>query len=174
MQEHNEILKELEGMKSKLGSISRRMPYYVPDDYFENAATQILTSARAKDVTAGLADKTPFEVPNHYFDQLPLRVLENVKEKRSVKIIPLGRQIRLAAAAMLLLLAGAGFFKIALQQNSFDKKLSALPDDAIKEYVLQTSNELNIDNTVADTKVPLPEHLTEAEIVQYLDETGWQ
>ena len=34
MQEKNEIQKELESMNSKLGHISKAMPYSVPDNYY--------------------------------------------------------------------------------------------------------------------------------------------
>ena len=166
---------------SKLGIYPRVMPYAVPDGYFEELSGRItLIVLEDKTVIPDLSKQQVFEVPKGYFDQLPAQILSAVKEetKPATKVISLGRRItrniRLAAAAALLLVAGAGVFRAVQQRNSFDNKLAALPDEALTEYVSQTSNGLNIDNNVASADKSLPEQLTEEEITAYLDETGWQ
>jgi hypothetical protein len=180
MQEKNEIQKELESMNSKLGHISKAMPYSVPDNYFEAFAERMTAFVKEEDILVNLPKNTPFETPAAYFDQLPEKVLAAAKEseKSKTRIIALNgngwKNVRLAAAAVLLLLAGSGIFKIALQQNSFDQRMAAVPDEAIKEYVLQNSTELNAGNTAIASNTTLPSQLTDEEITQYLNETGWQ
>lgn len=180
MQEKNEIQKELESINRKLGSISKAMPYSVPDNYFEAFTAQMIASAKEEEILINLPTSTPFETPANYFDQLPGQVLAAAKasEKPRTRIIALNgkawKNVRLAAAAVLLLLAGSGIFKIALQQDSFDQKIAAVPDEAIKEYVLQNSTELNTGNSVLASNTTLPAQLTDEEITQYLNETGWQ
>jgi hypothetical protein len=180
MQEKNEIQMELESMNSKLGHISKAMPYSVPGNYFEAFSERMTAFVTGKDLLADLPKNAPFEVPATYFDQLPEKLLAAAKEteKKKTRIIALNgkgwKNVRLAAAAVLLMLAGSGIFKIALQQNSFDEKMAAVPDEAIKEYVLQNSTELNAGNTTIASNTTLPAQLTDEEITQYLNETGWQ
>lgn len=122
MQQENDIQKELESINSKLGNISRKMPFDVPDNYFSNLPAQIMASVREKDITLPLSKENPFAAPQGYFEQLPMQILSAVKEKQKTgaKVIVLPKNIRIAAAAILLLLAGAGVFKVAMQQNSFE------------------------------------------------------
>jgi hypothetical protein len=180
MQEKSEILKELEDMGSKLGNISKATPYDVPDSYFDKLSEQITASLKVQDVASNLPKSLPFEVPANYFEHLPGQMLiaAKGKEKPKSSIITLNgrgwRNIRLAAAAALLLLAGSGIFKVAMQQNSFEQKIAKVPDEAIQEYVLQHSTELKAGNTVIASNTTLPGQLTDEEITQYLNETGWQ
>lgn len=180
MQEKSDILKELESMQSKLGNLSKAMPYALPGNYFDEFTERISAATKEENALADLPKNLPFETPLNYFEQLPDQILAAAKgkEKSKTRIIALNgrgwKNIRLAAAAALLILAGSGIFKVALQQNSFDQKIAAVSDEAIKEYVLQNSTELDAGNTVVASNMTLPTQLTDEEITQYLNETGWQ
>lgn len=179
MQEQNKILDELESMGSTLGNISRGMPFTVPEHYFNELPEQMLIHVLEENIISDLPKSMPFNVPKEYFNTLPAQLLEVVKqnEKPKAKIIPLKRNLwynmRIAAAAVLLLAAGTGIFHFTQQQNSFEKQFAALPNEAVKEYAQQ--NMLDLPNTnMGVTANTMTATLTEEEITNYLDETGWQ
>jgi len=178
MQEREDILRELEDMGSGLGNISSILPYEVPDNYFDQFPDKLMSVITAESMVSKLTPKNPYTVPVGYFEQLPQQILAAAKEqgKSNDKLIALSSNIwkrtRLAAAAVLLLLTGMGIFKYALDEGSFSNKLAGLPDDAVNEYVMQTSNELNVTSNLA--QATLPKEITSQEIEQYLNETGWQ
>ncbi|HRO42024.1 MAG TPA: hypothetical protein PL009_04285 [Flavipsychrobacter sp.] len=180
MQPENEILKELEHLGSKLSNIPKTTPYRVPEKYFEKLPQQILTSVLEQDLTASLPTENPFDVPQGYFKSLPGKILSVVKEeqKPKSKVFFPGKTIwknaRFAAAAMLLIIAGAGIFRFMSFSDSLDKQLASLPEETIKEYVVQSANELSVGNSIVASKDILPVQLTEEEITSYLNETGWQ
>jgi hypothetical protein len=184
MPEQNDILKELERMGSPLAKISRQMPYILPSGYFDELPDILLAQVNEKDVVSDLPKLTPFKAPDGYFDELPGQLLEAIKAERpKSKTIPLGRgpwyQVRLAAAAVLLILLGAGVFGIFRQDTSFDAKLAGLSEETVSEYIQQNIDEFDgqmIESSfeVSAANVTSPAQLTEEEITEYLNETGWQ
>ena len=186
MPEQNDILKELQSMGSSLAKLSRQMPYALPPGYFERLPGVVLSQAMEKDVVGGLPKMMAYEVPEGYFDKLPQHVMEAIKAEETpakTKTIPLGRspwyQVRLAAAAVLLILLGAGVFGIFRQNNSFDARIAQVPREAVSEYIQQNIDEFDsqmIESSfdVTAAAVTGPSQLTEEEITEYLNETGWQ
>jgi hypothetical protein len=186
MPEQNDILKELESMGSPLAQLSRQMPYALPSGYFDQLPDVILAQALEKDVISELPKITPYKAPEGYFDKLPQQVMNAIQADEipaKTKTIPLGKspwyQVRLAAAAVLLLLIGAGVFGVFRQDSSFDTKLAQLSEESVSEYIQQNIDEFDgqmIESNfgVRAAAATSPSQLTEEEITEYLDETGWQ
>lgn len=165
----------------------RKMPYAVPAGYFESLPREMTIIAAPQ--LPGDASQ-PFTVPQGYFEQLPQQILEAVKKaeqpanKQPARVIPLGniwKNVRWAAAAILLVTIGMGSYRI-LQGNdtlSPQQQLAKISDKTIAEYVQQNIDEFDmesIENTVAantDIKSLNTNNLPDEDIILYLKENGW-
>jgi len=83
------IQNELQELNSHL-PFPAKQPYAVPDGYFENLASIILSTIkedtasdeleRLSPLLASVSRKMPFSVPDHYFEHLELNLPENSRE----------------------------------------------------------------------------------------------
>ena len=161
------------------------MPYNVPDGYFEGFASNIIAAAKAGSIYQpdNLNRQMPNSVPAGYFDSLPGKMLQAAKYASSVKkkttIIPLGRdsfrQVRWAAAAVLLVCIGLGgyvsFFSGNGHQNGTETMLASVPNEEIQDY-LQHTYILDVNRIVNNNDINKIQ-VDNSDIVQYLNETGW-
>lgn len=80
MNELNHISEELKPVAPLLASLERRLPYRVPEGYFEllsgSVVEQVLLQDSLSMIKAG-------DVPPGYFDQLPALILQKAKEQDS-------------------------------------------------------------------------------------------
>jgi len=153
----------------------KTLPYTVPGDYFEQLPEEL---AAKTFVTGTLPKAQPYAVPSGYFESLPAQMLQAAKATGN-KVIPhptrrtLPNPVKWLAAAILVIGLGIGSFRIynMQQRSGTEKILSSVPNNEIQDYlqhmyrmdvnkVLQSNpvNNMNIDNN---------------DIVQYLNETGW-
>ena len=157
---------------------SKDMPFYLPQGYFNDFPARMAALAKISED----ADKAnPFAVPEGYFEQLPMQMLKAAKgsEKKKTKIIPLvklGRTVRWAAAAILVIAIGIGSFRWFNQQETTDVNaaLAAIPKEDISKYVEQNIVDFDmerLENTIASTNAL--QSVSDEDIIQYLDETGW-
>ncbi len=154
---------------------SKSMPYGVPVGYFNNLTESLVATAKA-------ANTMPFAVPGGYFESLPAQVLQAAKEsepvKKETKFIPLKRQkvinpIRWAAAAILIVTIGVGSYEgyYSRQAGNPENMLSSVNNTDIQDYVQHT---YRVDAArIADNNVINNIPVDNKEIIQYLDETGW-
>jgi hypothetical protein len=159
----------------------KTMTQSVPQGYFENLADNILSAVKAESIMGISSKKMPFNVPAGYFEALPAQMLHIAKRaggmKKETTRIPLVRhnsfrQIRWAAAAVLLICIGFGGYEtFYIQPDNTEKMLASVPNNEIQDYLQHTyvfdvnrvvSNE-DINNIEVDNK----------DIIQYLNETGW-
>ena len=158
---------------------SKTMPFAVPDNYFSELTDEVTTGG----IASGLPKATPFSVPSGYFATLPSQMLEAAKAADVIsgqtKIIPLKRtnifrSLRWAAAAVLFLGIGLGAYQkfYNTQQPNVENMLASVPGNDIEDYVQHTyridgdriaGNNNEINNIQLDNK----------DIIEYLDETGW-
>lgn len=93
MNNRQNILQELEELKSMLASAVPANCYSVPAGYFQGLAGQVLSRIKALEVTsatdelnilsaslAGLSKKTVYNVPRGYFEELPGKMLAAVQK----------------------------------------------------------------------------------------------
>lgn len=169
---------------------SKQMPYQVPQDYFDNLAEELLTIARAQSALLE-QPKLPFEVPQGYFSQLPAQILAAAKaadaqqKVKKTKVInanwkTLWTSTRWAAAAVLILGIALSTYTGLQKPMTVENQLAALPAGTIDAYVEQNiddfETELIVSALPADktrSAVTGVDGLTEEEITEYLDETGW-
>jgi hypothetical protein len=79
MKELNNISEELKELQSHLGSLSRNMPYMLPDDYFAALLPHVLQTIQADDMEVTPANwnrSNPYAVPENYFDTFSEHILE--------------------------------------------------------------------------------------------------
>ena len=159
------------------------MPYDVPEGYFNALPQQILD--KAKETKENASKEMPFSVPDGYFNSLPDEILQKAKdadERPATRTIPLRRNrwhsVRLAAAAVLLILIGFAGFQWFKSDPSVQQELAAVPDSAIQSYIQYHIDEFDTDMLA----LYLPEgsgsnissQVTDEDIIQYLNETGWE
>ncbi|MBS1584278.1 MAG: hypothetical protein JSS82_01830 [Bacteroidetes bacterium] len=156
--------------------------YDLPDSYFEDLPAAIMATIRADEATASFPREYPYQVPAGYFAALPEQVVKTVKKepaKTGGVVLPWERVIRWAAAAALVLGISLGSYKM-LYKKPVDpqKALGSLPEGAIHDYVAQNVDDFDselIFNSLGNDKViKSVDNLEEQEIIQYLNENGWE
>ncbi|MBS1687648.1 MAG: hypothetical protein JSS96_02900 [Bacteroidetes bacterium] len=164
-------------------SISKEIPQAVPDDYFKNLPSQILQAAKLNDIPKTL----PYAVPQAYFENLPAEVLhkakgdDNKQDFRPTRIIAFSGNLRWAAAALLLLCLSIGSYEfLHTRATSPEKALAKVPQANLKEYIRQNIDDFdaemivsNLQSTDIHNVQVSSKQLDEQEIIQYLNETGW-
>lgn len=182
MASNNDILKELEGMNSPLAVISRNMPFEMPQGYFDNLPAQVWERANENVLLPGTA--MPHIIHDSYFDNLPEQLMGLIKEQENkpapvTKRINLWKNIRWAAAAMLVLAIGIGSYRVFNPQPaSVEQQLQTISDEAIMSYVedniyaFETETIINYMNTADINSASM--QLNKNDIEYYLQETGWQ
>jgi hypothetical protein len=161
----------------------KALPYAVPDGYFDNLPANITTAVKAEEMVSSLPKDIPLGVPAGYFDSLPAQMLAAAratdKTKFKAKTIPLGkpgifRQIRLAAAAVLILSIGLGSYEMffTARTDVSENMLASVPSADIHDY-LQGIYRMDMDRVVSNTDINNLQ-LNNNDIVQYLNDTGWE
>ncbi|HXS38126.1 MAG TPA: hypothetical protein VN721_15600 [Flavipsychrobacter sp.] len=175
------------------------VPYNTPDHYFNFLPQQVLAAVINDESSLDASKSMPFNIPAGYFNILPAQVLQMAKKadspvERKKKIaaskrIYIWSQIRLAAAAVLLLGIGFGSLKYYIQPTNPEAALSRVSTNAIDDYVQQNIDDFDIDviannsdvtnlsqnaGTSNDKKIQIQtQQLNDEDIVQYLNDTGW-
>lgn len=159
---------------------SKAMPYHIPEEYFDELTNHIITAVKTENIRSVSSTGMPFDVPAGYFEHMPGKMLHAAKKThplpKQTTHIPLGRntfrQIRWAAAAVLLICIGfGGYMAFFMPSGNTENILASVPNNEIQDYLQHTyildvnriiSNE-DVNNIQVDNK----------DIIQYLDETGW-
>jgi len=218
MNKANDISAELASMGSSLAGLSRKMPYFVtqgyfeqfgdslqqtmkeisepdiatawpksmpyaaPDGYFNELTGALVAAAMDSGLTADVPKTIPFHTPAGYFETLPQQMLAAAKAtdpvKKETRFIPLRRRkmlrpIQWAAAAVLVVTIGMGGYEAYFnrQFNNPEQMLASVNNNDIQDY-LQHTYRLDVSHITDNNEINnIP--LDNKEIIQYLDETGW-
>lgn len=184
MASEQDILSELQAMNSPLAGFSRDMPFEVSAGYFDSLPEQMLQMANKEILPAGTA--MPHIVHPDYFDTLPEQLLVTIRQQEQtpkteipVRRISLWRNVRWAAAAVLILSIGIGSYRVfSPQQVSVEEQLQSISDEAIMSYVedniyaFETETIINYINTADINAASM--QINKNDIEYYLQETGWQ
>jgi hypothetical protein len=96
---------ELAALSPLLAGISRKMPFSVPESYFDEATMALpglIREERLSEVLSGASKTMPYEVPIGYFEGLPQQILNRVAKPKA-KVISFNRNwMRYAVAAVLI------------------------------------------------------------------------
>ena len=98
MKRNPEIGKELEIISPAVANLSFRMPFYIPEGYFESLPHQILELIKNENcIDSEITEKSifdskpailsPFSVPEGYFDGLSANILSKIKETEDESVI---------------------------------------------------------------------------------------
>jgi hypothetical protein len=153
----------------------KAMPFHVPAGYFENLTGNLVANATGH--VSVQAKEMPLQVPVGYFENLPRQVLKKVKGTNPKQIPLTGanifRRIQWAAAAVFILFMGIGAYITFFSDHSVntDKILASVPANEIHDY-LQHTYRIDVDKVVGNNDINNLQ-LDNKEIVQYLNETGW-
>jgi hypothetical protein len=147
---------------------SRQLPYQVPEGYFEGLAGSIA----GKVAEGGLpASKLPYGVPAGYFEALPAQVLKATKKSRTIQLPQFSVMKAAKWAAVLFISFGIGFYLHSSNVPNPEKMLSSVPGNDIKDY-FQHTYRLDAERIVSNTDISnMP--LERTDIIQYLNESGW-
>jgi hypothetical protein len=201
MESVNDIREELRGLNSLLADMPRTMPYEIPQGYFESfeGSVGLMKAGRQmpyvvpqgyfEELTTVMLfevnkpEQKTFGVPVGYFEALPAELLVRAKESdtkpKTISIgVIIGKNVRWAAAAVLLLGVGIGVYKNYLYQPQFNvqQELAALSQDEIHDYVQQHIDEYDVETISSDAESfdikPATNQLSDDEIEKYLKETS--
>ncbi len=180
----NDILANIHLAQAPIIHFSKEMPFEVPENYFASFETHI--QKRISEIEETVLPNTilPYAVPANYFDNLPSQILSKAKASGQPVVktttIPLGReiwkQVRWAAAAILILGIGLGSSKMFIQPRPISQGLSVsqLSKTEITNYVETNiddfDTDLIVDNLSSTDINILTGQLDEKEITEYLDE----
>lgn len=167
-----EITDELKELGSNLAEIQGGMPYSVPEGYFSGFAAKVnsLVSNDEKMLIDGLPTKElPYTMPAGYFEQLPNRITETVAGKPKGILISF-RQLRWAAAAMVIIAVGLSLFDLNTTTND-NGLLASVADKEISDYIAYTYQPVT--NKALNGEYLDKIELDANEIINYLDATGW-
>jgi hypothetical protein len=163
---------------------SKAMPYRVPQGYFEHFEEEL--RSRLDDVVV-LPKNIPLTAPAGYFENLPGQILSRIhkeeKPQQKPKLIPfvgaeLWRQLRWAAAAILLLGIGLGIAQLYInpQPVNVDIALAKVSKTELNNYVEANIDQFDTDmiapNLTTSDVAALDKQLSDDEITRYLDEMG--
>ncbi len=163
---------------------NKTMPHTVPSGYFEGLAGNVMAavhSEQSAEPELSYSKAMPYHVPAGYFEALPIQMrhaaLRAAPMKKTATIIPLRntfKQVRWAAAAVLLVCIGFGgyisFFSGGPQSGT-EVMLASVPNEEIHDY-LQHSYLLYVDQVLNNTDINKIQ-VDSKDIIQYLNETGW-
>lgn len=189
------IRKQMSYETDPVMNLPKQTPFAAPEGYFDSFPSEMLRMAQAADDQGFPAMKMPMEAPTGYFEQLPGQILAAVKQKTNptpantpTKVIPLKRvlsrrPLRYAAAAMLVIAAGLGLYRLTMTHPEpvMKQQLAQIPEEDLRSYVLYHIDEFETEDllpavqlTSIDKESLNPaSRLSDENIIQYLDETGW-
>ena len=161
---------EIAQLSPLLAGISRRMPFIVPDSYFQKTIEllPVLTSENEESLVLSFVDKEmPYQVPSGYFLDLSGQILDKISEPVKVipggKVIPMVRRkwMHLAVAAIfagIITISGIFYFN-GKKDLSIDnpewvaKKVKNVSDREIEDFVKTT--DINSNSPVTVQNVPV-------------------
>ncbi|RYD55620.1 MAG: hypothetical protein EOP56_14980 [Sphingobacteriales bacterium] len=163
-------------------------PFDVPQGYFQMLPEQLLNAAKASDALADMPKAMPFATPAGYFEGLPQQLRQAAKQadeitvERKTKTILLGKvgkTLRWAAAAVLLLGISVGSYKMltpAVDTVSTETALASVPNNVLNDYVDQNFTDMDpeVRDMQAVANINGLDKVNAEEIEYYLNETGWE
>lgn len=142
---------EIAELSPLLAGLSKKMPYSVPEDYFQISMEELPLMASENEESAMLSfigKEMPYELPAGYFDNLSDEILSRLSVKKA-KVVPFGRKLvrMMAAAAVVGVIIISGIFYF---RNSGNNVSTA--DPVAVELKKVSTEELNafIKNTDAN------------------------
>lgn len=176
MKHNDDIYDELAGLQSKLSDMELCNPYHLPNGYFEGLMTDLKTKISAEKIATLASKQLPYSVPDNYFNkEIKITNPSVAIHQRSIK---LSSQKWLAAAAILFIAIGFSMFRYTVQPMNVQQQLAQLHqegiiNDYIQEHIDEFDTDLIEDAYASQDHTLSTEKLSDSEIQEYLNETGW-
>jgi len=171
---NDEVKRELEELGSPLVGHKIGMPFGGQQDYFAYMPGELSAKiANDRTETSLPAGVNPYAVPAGYFEQLPGIVVAKAMQPARKGVLVTFRQLRVAAAAVVLLAVGLGTFVRQVQTGpdvSETAILANVADKDIKAYLGNAGAPLA---SVSAGRYIDKIDVKAEDIEKYLDETGW-
>lgn len=176
--------KEIAELSPLLNSLSRQMPYSVPDGYFKPADPASQKEEEISSLLHDLREKHTYSVPEKYFEQLPSVLLEKVKVN-TARVVPFSQRkwMRYAAAAVITgIIAGILIFKngdsidpdrssmVWIEKNT--KKVSKEEINSLISLAITDSTNTIVKSTTKDDIKNLVKDIPEKEIQDLLNDAS--
>lgn len=167
-------LVKISDLTEKQPEWGNKMPFEGPGlAYFEGLSVQIMAKV---DAEPEWSKSNPFAVPNGYFESLPAAIIAKAKTEvpKAKKRVPLFRTMQLAASMALIFFTGFAVMKMNNVKTQDNKFTVTASDADIRNYVDANLDDFDTDliiNGLAQTNSTIS--ISDAEIKEYLDETGW-
>lgn len=176
MKHNDETYHELVALNSKLKDSEVNNPYQLPVDYFDGMLNNLKAKIAEENIIAMASKQMPYHTPNDYFTQNTLKPKTHTITEDKTR--PFVASKWLAVAAMLFLAIGFGLFHYTVQPATVQQQLATLHKEGIiNEYIQEHIDDFDsdlIEQAYAEqTDKLMPTKLSEDEIQQYLNETGW-
>lgn len=160
-------LEEIAQLSPLLAGISRKLPFSVPDDFFQSnlEGLKAFTSENEESLVLSFVSKeVPYEVPTGYFANVPEHVLEKVTGQKA-KVVPMVKRkwMQLAVAAIvtgIIAVSGITYFnnKGGNGETGSDpvaKVLKKTSTQELNEFIKSTIVDVNV-NTAPTTAQNTP------------------
>ena len=136
---------EIAELSPLLAGLSKKMPFSIPDDYFQTSIENLPLAAFENEESAMLSfigKEMPYDVPAGYFENLPVQLLSKVAGTNA-KVVPFRRKVvRLMAAAVVIgVMAVAGIFYFT--KGGTDTNNNTTPTDVAVELKKVSTEELD-------------------------------
>lgn len=177
MSSRNEIQNELQELNSELVNCQPSMPFDMPQNYF-NELTANIHQAISSTEWMEQQNMNPYTIPQNYFNELPKKITQKIeteskKDTTLLQRYPYFKYLQAAAVILFLVFGGMSIIKVHDQHSfSFNQQLQSIPDDAVKEYILQSEDGFDNLETTSASSFSF-NNISANEITQYLDEQGW-
>lgn len=149
-----DLKRELEALSPYLAALSRDLPFYTPENYFQEAGECILEAISGNDPASTLLPSTtdhPFQIPENYFDELPSVVLSRINKQNEnssqVKHFPVHRRI-IPRQGWFVAAAVAALIVTSLTWWSYQQQTQ--PDNRQIQAAVETSEESSLLLSVSD------------------------
>jgi hypothetical protein len=163
---------EIQDISPLLAGISRKMPYSVPNDFFEGSLSGLsilVKEDQESPILAKAGKAMPYEVPVGYFAGFAGRVLNVVAPKSTVIPIMRRKWMRLAVAAMVAgVISISGYLYLGHKGHSAQDRVAAelkgLPTQALDSFIT------NVDISTASRDMAHSHPVTHAEVKKLLQD----
>jgi hypothetical protein len=160
---------ELKEISFILAGINKTNPFQLPEKYFEELPSSILSETGIEKIPAVLNNLQfiqPFEVPQGYFENLPAAILNEAQQTQRAKVVSLKKPavfIRYAAAAVITGALALGVFKYANQPAAI---INNTPTAQLEPFIEKGKN---MDDKKFNETL---NSLSQDDIAQYLEKNG--
>lgn len=180
MERNKDILNKLNSISSSLAKATAKMPYHVPEYYFDNLSDRILAKVQLYE-NEDTQPSSSYHIPSGYFETFPQQVLEKAKHTETDDIIyqPQKQKINsvITVLGTLALIFIAAYTLLHKPDSSIEAQLAGITTEEIDNYIAA-----NVDNYTLETfednllieDIDITNYINGEDITNYLNDAGME